>query len=48
LILLGKTDTLDLLDALADIVAVPQAVVDEVGAKPDENPMKTGSESNFL
>ena len=35
LILLGKTDNLDLLGALADIVAVPQAVVNEIGAKSD-------------
>ena len=35
LILLGKTDNLDLLAALADSVIVPQSVADEVGAKPD-------------
>lgn len=35
LILLGKTDNLDLLGALADVVAVPRAVVDEFEAKPD-------------
>jgi predicted nucleic acid-binding protein len=35
LILLGKTDNLDLLSALADIVVVPRAIVNEVGAKPD-------------
>ena len=35
LILLGKTRHLDLLAALADTVVVPQAVANEVGAKPD-------------
>lgn len=35
LILLGKTGHLDLLAALADTVVVPQAVANEVGAKPD-------------
>jgi len=35
LILLGKTNHLGLLGALADQVVVPQAVVEEVGAKPD-------------
>ncbi|MEN8132161.1 MAG: DUF3368 domain-containing protein [Pseudomonadota bacterium] len=35
LILLGKTENLDLLGALADVVAVPQAVTNEVGAKHD-------------
>ncbi len=35
LILLGKTDLLDLLPGLADSVIVPQSVADEVGAKPD-------------
>jgi predicted nucleic acid-binding protein len=35
LILLGKTGHLGLLGALADQVAVPRAVADEVGAKPD-------------
>ena len=35
LILLGKTGHLDLLAALADTVVVPQAVVTEVGVKPD-------------
>jgi predicted nucleic acid-binding protein len=35
LILLGKTDNLGLLGALADRVVVPRAVVQEVGAKPD-------------
>ena len=39
LILLGKTDNLDLLSALADIVVVPRAVVNEVGAKPDGAPI---------
>jgi predicted nucleic acid-binding protein len=35
LILLGKTDLLDLLTGLADSVIVPQSVADEVGTKPD-------------
>ena len=35
LILLGKTGHLDLLATLADTVVVPQAVANEVGAKPD-------------
>jgi len=35
LILLGKTNHLGLLGALADQVVVPEAVVDEIGAKPD-------------
>lgn len=35
LILLGKSGQLGLLGALADHIAVPQAVVREVGAKPD-------------
>jgi len=35
LILLGKTNHLGLLGALADQVVVPNAVVEEVGAKPD-------------
>jgi len=35
LILLGKTNHLGLLGALADQVVVPKAVVDEVGTKPD-------------
>jgi predicted nucleic acid-binding protein len=35
LILLGKTQHLDLLAALAGVVVVPQAVASEVGAKPD-------------
>ena len=35
LILLGKTGNLHLLAALADVVAVPRAVAEEVGAKPD-------------
>jgi predicted nucleic acid-binding protein len=35
LILLGKTNHLGLLGALADQVVVPKAVVEEVGAKPD-------------
>lgn len=35
LILLGKTDHLDLLAGLANAVLVPQAVADEIGAKPD-------------
>jgi len=35
LILLGKADRLGLLGALADQIAVPRAVADEVGAKPD-------------
>ena len=35
LILLGNTGHLGLLGALADQVAVPRAVADEVGAKPD-------------
>ncbi len=35
LILLGKTDQLELLSALADQIVVPKAVADEVGAKPD-------------
>ena len=35
LILLGKTNHLGLLGALADPVVVPKAVVDEVGVKPD-------------
>ena len=39
LILLGKTDNLDLLDTLADVVAVPQAVVNEIGAKSDGTPI---------
>ena len=39
LILLGKTDNLDLLGALADVVAVPRAVVAEVGTKPDGIPI---------
>lgn len=39
LILLGKTDNLDLLDTLADVVAVPQAVVNEIVAKSDGTPI---------
>jgi predicted nucleic acid-binding protein len=39
LILLGKTDNLDLLSALADVVAVPRAVVNEIGAKPEGTPI---------
>ena len=39
LILLGKIDKLGLLSALADVVAVPQAVVKEIGAKPDGAPI---------
>ena len=39
LILLGKIDKLGLLGALADVVAVPQAVVSEVGTKPDGAPI---------
>ena len=35
LILLGKTGHLGLLGALTDQIAVPRAVADEVGAKPD-------------
>lgn len=35
LILLGKTDHLDLLAALAEVLIVPEAVAREVGAKPD-------------
>jgi predicted nucleic acid-binding protein len=35
LILLGKTDHLDLLAALADTVIIPQSVVDEISAKLD-------------
>ncbi len=35
LILLGKTNDLGLLSALADQVVVPKAVVEEIGAKPD-------------
>ena len=35
LILLGKTENLNLLGGLADIVAVPRAVINEVSAKPD-------------
>ena len=35
LILLGKTSHLRLLSALADQIAVPRAVVEEIGAKPD-------------
>ena len=35
LILLGKTQHLDLLAALADVVVIPQAVANEVGAKAD-------------
>ncbi len=35
LILLGNTDNLDLLAALAEAVVVPRSVADEVGAKPD-------------
>ena len=34
-VLLGKTGHLDLLAALADPVVIPQAVANEVGAKPD-------------
>ena len=33
--MLGKTNHLGLLGALADQVVVPKAVVDEVGTKPD-------------
>ena len=35
LILLGKTDQIGLLGALVDQIAIPKAVVEEVGAKPD-------------
>jgi len=35
LILLGKTKNLELLSALTDLVAVPQSVVREIGAKAD-------------
>jgi len=35
LILLGKIGRLGLLDALSDQIAVPRAVAEEVGAKPD-------------
>lgn len=35
LILLGKTDSLDLLTGLADSIIMPQSVADEVDAKPD-------------
>jgi len=35
LILLGKTKQIGLLGALADQIAIPKAVVEEVGAKPD-------------
>ncbi len=35
LILLGKTQNLDLLSSLADIIVVPRTVVREIGAKPD-------------
>jgi predicted nucleic acid-binding protein len=35
LILLGKTEQIGLLGALIDQIVVPQAVVDEIGAKPD-------------
>lgn len=35
LILLGKTGQVELLGALADQVAIPRAVADEVGAKSD-------------
>ncbi len=39
LILLGKTDNLDLLAGLADSMIVPQSVANEVGAKPDGAPI---------
>jgi len=39
LILLGKTENLELLGALVDVVAVPRSVVNEVGAKPDGVPI---------
>ena len=39
LILFGKTDNRDLLGALTDFVVVPRAVVNEVGAKPDGDPI---------
>lgn len=35
LILLGKVEQIQLLDALAEEIAVPKAVIREVGAKPD-------------
>ncbi len=35
LILLGKTDQIGLLGALIDQIAIPKAVVEEIGAKPD-------------
>lgn len=35
LILLAKTSHLDILSALAHCIAIPQSVVEEVGAKPD-------------
>ena len=39
LILLGNTELLHLLSGLAAAVDVPQAVVREIGAKPDGNPI---------
>lgn len=39
LILLGKTNHLGLLGALADQVVVPEVVVDEIDAKPDGKPL---------
>ncbi|WP_133513144.1 DUF3368 domain-containing protein [Candidatus Thiosymbion oneisti] len=39
LILLGKTDNLHLLAALADVVTIPRAVAKEVGNKPDGEAM---------
>ena len=35
LILLGKTENLDLLGTLANVVVIPRTVVDEISAKPD-------------
>ena len=46
LILLGKTDNLELLGALTDVAAVPKAVVNEVGIKPDGVPILRVIEQN--
>jgi predicted nucleic acid-binding protein len=46
LILLGKTDDLDLLLGLADSVLIPQSVADEIGAKPDGSPILEALKQN--
>ena len=46
LILLGKIDNLDLLGALSDVAAIPKAVTNEVGAKPDGVSILQGIKQN--